>query len=85
MCTCLYNILGFPGGSDSEESIHNTKNLGSIPRSGRIPRSREWLSMPVFLPGESHVQRTLAGSRPWGLRVGQELDKTEQLSKHTTY
>ena len=26
----------------------------------------EWQPTPVFLPGESHGQRSLAGYRPWG-------------------
>ena len=33
--------------------------------------------MPVFLPGESHGQRSLAGYSPRGLK---ELDTTEQQS-----
>ena len=33
-------------------------------------------SIPVFLPGESHGQRSLAAT-VWG---GKELDRTEQLS-----
>ena len=31
---------------------------------------------PVFLPGESHGQRSLVGYGPWGRK---ELDTTEQL------
>ena len=38
---------------------------------------REWQSTPVFLPGESHGQRSLVGYSPWGYK---ELDMTEQLS-----
>ena len=34
---------------------------------------------PVFLPGESHRQRSLVGYSPWGRK---ELDTTEQLT-HT--
>ena len=33
----------------------------SIPGSGRFPWRREWLLTPVFLPGQSHGQRSLAG------------------------
>jgi len=29
--------LGFPGGSDSKESVCSARNLGSIPASGRRP------------------------------------------------
>ena len=38
------------------------------------PWRREWQSMPVFLPGESHGQRSLAGHSPWGRK---ESDTTE--------
>ena len=34
----------------------------------KIPWRREWLPTPVFLPGESHGQRSLAGYSPWGLK-----------------
>ena len=37
----------------------------------KIPWRREWQPSPVFLPGESHGQRSLVGHRPWGLK---ELD-----------
>ena len=30
-------IYGFPSGSDGKESACNAGNLGSIPRSGRVP------------------------------------------------
>ena len=32
---------------------------------------------PVFLPGESHGQRSLAGCSPWGHK---ELDTTKRLT-----
>ena len=32
----------------------------------KIPWKREWLSTPVFLSGESHGQRSLAGHSPGG-------------------
>ena len=38
---------------------------------------RKWQPRLVFLPGESHGQRNLAGSSPWGCR---ESDTTEQLT-----
>ena len=36
---------------------------------------------PVFLPGESHGQRSLAGYSPWGCK---ESDTTEQLNNNKT-
>ena len=32
----------------------------------KIPWRREWQPTPVFSPGESHGQRSLAGYSPWG-------------------
>jgi len=43
----------------------------------KIPCSREWLPTPVFLPGEFHGQRSLAGYSPWGHK---ESDTTEWLT-----
>ena len=37
---------------------------------------RKWQPTPVFLPGKSHGQRSLAGYSPWGHK---ELDTTERL------
>ena len=41
-----------------------------------IPWRKEWLPTPVFLPGDSHGQRSLAGYSPWGCK---ESDTTEGL------
>ena len=38
------------------------------------PWRREWQPTPVFLPGESHGQRSLVGYSPWGPT---ESDTTE--------
>ena len=38
---------------------------------------REWLPTPVFLPGELHGQRNVAGYSPWGSK---ESDTTEKLT-----
>ena len=63
--------MGFP---DSKESACSVGFSGSIPESGKIPWSREWLPTPVFLPGEFHGQRSLVGYSLWGCK---ELDITE--------
>ena len=42
---------------------------------------RAWEPPPVFLPGESHGQRSLGASSPWGCK---ESDRTE-ASQHTLY
>ena len=71
------DALHFPGGSDSEESTCKAGDPGSIPGSGRSPWRREWQPTPVFLPGESHGQRSLVGYSPWGCK---ESDRTKQLT-----
>ena len=48
-------------------------NAGEL---GLIPWRREWLPTPIFSPGESHGQRSLACYSPWGRK---DLDMTEWL------
>ena len=58
------------------------KNLPAMRRPGfnpwvrNIPSIREWQPTSVFLPGESHGQRNLAGYSPWGRKAS---DTTEWL------
>ena len=40
----------------------------------KMPWSRKWQPTPLFLPGKSHGQRSLAGYSPWGHK---KLDMTE--------
>ena len=42
------------------------KETGFNPWVRKIPWKRGWLPTPVFLPGEFHGQRSLAGYSPWG-------------------
>ena len=41
---------------------------------GKILWRRAWQPRPVFLPGESHGQRSLAGCSPWGRRESNMID-----------
>ena len=71
------NNTGFPGGAAVKNPHGNAGDVGSIPRSGRFPWRRKQQPIPVFLPGESHGQRSLAGLQSiWG---GKESDTTERL------
>ena len=51
------------------------QTVGSL--GWKIPWRRAWQPTPVFLPGESHGLRSLAGYSPWCCK---EWDMTEQLS-----
>ena len=39
---------------------------------------RKWQPTPVFLPGESQVQRSLVGCRLWGLTESDTTEETQQ-------
>ena len=54
----------YPGSSDGKESECNAGDLGSSSELGRSPGEGDWLLTPVFLPGESYGQRSLAGYSP---------------------
>ena len=51
--------------------------FGSRPGVGKIPWRRKRQPTPLFLPGEFHGQKGLAGYSPWGHK---ELDTTEWLT-----
>ena len=54
----------------------DTRNTG-LSRVRKIPWRRAWQPTPVFLPRESHGQRSLAG---YGPQRCKELDMTEVTS-----
>ena len=77
-CQLPFLYLGLSGGSYGKESAYNVGDWGLIPEFdpcvGKIPWRRNWQPTPVFLPGESHGQRSLAGYGPWGRK---ESDTSE--------
>ena len=73
----MTSVMSSPGGLDGKEAACNAAHPGSIPWLRKIPWRRAWLSSPVFLPEESHGQRSQVGYGPWGYK---ESDMTEQLT-----
>ena len=66
-------LNGFPGGSvvkDSPALQEPQETWVPSLASGRSPGGGHGNPLPVFLPGESHGQRSLMGYLPWGHRVG---------------
>ena len=55
-------------------SAGDARDMGSDLWVGKMPWSRKWQCTAVFLPGESHGQRSLVGNSPWGCK---ESDITE--------
>ena len=68
--------LGFLDGS-LVKSLTAMQKPSFNPWAGEIPWRRKWQPIPVFLPGELHGQRNLAGYNPWGHK---ESDTTEWFS-----
>ena len=64
---------------NSPANAGDKRDAGLISGSGRIPWWRTWQPSPVFLPGESHGQRSLEGYSPWGRR---EVDMASRLRTH---
>ena len=61
---------GFPSGpvsgKESSCQCRRPRRRECNPWVRKIPWRRKWQPTPVFLPGESHGQRSLASYRPWG-------------------
>ena len=78
---CVYS-RGCPrwlSGKEPDYQCRRRKRRGFDPWVGKIPWRNE--PTPVFLPGESCGQRSLAGYSPWGHK---ESDATERLTVHLT-
>ena len=70
----LSTFLGFPDVSVVKESACQCSRHRFEPWDRKMPWRRKWQPTAVFLPGESHGQRSLEGYSPWGRR---ELETTE--------
>ena len=68
---------GFPGDASGKEPTWQCRTLKRRrfdPWVGKIPWRRAWQPTSVYLPGDSHGQRSLVGYSPEGRK---ELDITE--------
>ena len=74
--------LGFPGGASGKEpacQYRRLKRHGFSPWVRKIPWRRVWQPTPVFLPGESHGQRSLVG---YSLKLTKWWTRLKGLSTH---
>ena len=69
--------LGYPGGSDGEESACSAGDLVSIPGLGRSPGGGHGNPLQYSCLENPHGQRSLEGYSPWGRK---ESDTTGRLS-----
>ena len=82
--TCCFHLLdpkklnGLPWRLSGKESACQCRRCRFNPSVGEIPWRREWQPTPLFLPGKSHEQRSLAGYSP---PVHKESDTVYRLAK----
>ena len=72
-------LIDFPGGASGKEPAHQCrrrKRRGLDPWVRKIPWRRAWQFTPVFLPGESYGQRSLAGYSPQGCKESDMAEVT---------
>ena len=72
----IIKLWGFPSGSDGKRICLQCRRPRFDP-SREDPLKKGKATTPVFLPGEFHGQRSLAGYSPWGHT---EWDTTERLT-----
>jgi len=77
--------MGFPGGPSGKElacQCRRHKRRRFKPWVRKMPWRRAWQPTPVFLPGETHGQRSLVGYSPLG---GKQSDISEATSRACKY
>ena len=77
---CANGAPWWLSGKGSARQCRRCKGCGFDSWVGKIPWSRKGQPTPVFVPGEFHRQRSLAGYSPWGHR---ESHTTEHTQAHT--
>ena len=81
-CIHLCNYAnGLPKWLSGKESACQSRRLGFHSWVGKIPWRRKWQLTPVFLPQETHGQRTVVGYSPWSCKETQ----LKQLSTYMVY
>ena len=60
------SISGLPWWLSGRVPTCQCRRCGFNPWAGKITCRRKWQPIPVFLPGKSHRQKSLAGYSPWG-------------------
>ena len=74
----------FSSSRSSASSLIRGIKAGFDPWVGKIPWRRAWPPTPVFLPGESHEQRSLPGYSPQLHRESDRTGATEHMHSTTS-
>ena len=77
-----YGILNLrhPRWCRDKESTCQCRRCRFDPWVGKIPWRRKWQTSPIFLPGESHGLRSLAGYSPHGHKSWTRLSGRTELN-----
>ena len=76
-------VPGWCGGKESACQHRRHKRHRFNPWVRKIPWSRKWLPIPVFLPGKSNGQRSLAGHSLWGRKELDTAEHTQAIKSKT--
>ena len=76
-------LCGLPRWFRGKASTCQCRTRGFDPSLGKMPWRRKWQPTPVFLPGESHGQRSLACYSPWGHKESDTTKVTKYI--HTLF
>ena len=74
-------FAGFPGSAvvKNPPAMQETWDTWVTSLGQKTPWRRKWWPTSVFLPGESHGQRSLAGYSPWGHKESDTPENTHML------
>ena len=76
------HIIGFPRWFSGREFTCQCRRNKFYPWVMKNPWSRKWQPTPVFLPGESHGQRSLVGYSPKGHTESDTAEQKHNNDKH---
>ena len=75
--------LGLPQWRSGKKFTCQYRRCRFDPWVEKIPWKRAWQPTSVFLPGECHGQRSLAGYSPWGCKESDTTEATEHACIYT--
>ena len=75
-------LLRYASGKEPAYQCRRLKRHGFNPRVRKIPWRRAWQHAPVFFPGESHGQVSLAGCGPQGHKKWDMTEATWHATWH---
>ena len=65
---CILTIINLILDGSAVKNPPAVQEMWVNPWIDKIPWRREWYPIPVFVPGESHGERSLVGYSPWGCK-----------------